>query len=362
MSESDANDPPWWDGYSNQPYKLSAEEKLEPGLPGLLEYATVGATALLLSPVLIGRYLTLKPVEQTVDPRRFIGLSVSPDQNYESAVLEMVEELGAEELLVRIPVWDLGNLDEYTRFIEKLNGKRVLVNVLQDRECVEKPWMWFDSLRQILRALSGKVEYIQLGNAINRRKWGCAHSGEYLDLLETAENLRIEFPEIKFVGSSVIDFEPLVTLRTLWNARRYSLDVVSSLLYVNRRGSPQSRQFGIFDLHNKLRLIYAMVLSGNRNARRLWITETNWPLLDTRPYTPNSGHPGRTVDEETQAAYLEQYYRIAYRTGWVERVFWWQLINPGYGLVDHRSGTLRKHPSYFALKKLLAGGLDDIPV
>jgi hypothetical protein len=100
-----------------------------------------------------------------------------------------------------------------------------------------------------------------------------------------------------------------------------------------------------------------MVLSGNRNARRLWITETNWPLLDTRPYTPNSGHPGRTVDEETQAAYLEQYYRIAYRTGWVERVFWWQLINPGYGLVDHRPGTLRKHPSYFALKKLLAGGL-----
>lgn len=353
----DRNDPPWWDSNSNQPYKLSAGEKLEPGLAGMLEYATVGATALILSPMLFWRYLTLRPADPPADPRRFIGLSVSPDPVYESAILEMVDDIGAEELLVRIPVWDLRNLDEYTRFIEKLEGKRVLVNVLQDRNSVERPWLWLESLQEILGALSDKVEYFQLGNAINRRKWGCAHSGEYLDLLETAENLRLAFPGARFAGSSVIDFEPLVTLRTLWNARQYSLDAVSSLLYVNRRGSPLSRQYGLFDLHNKIRLIYAMVLCGNRNARRLWITETNWPLLDTKPYTPNSGHPSRTVDEQTQANYLEQYYRIAYRTGWVERVYWWQLVNPGYGLVDHRSGNLRKHPSYFALKKLISGGL-----
>lgn len=351
------NDPPWWDAYSNQPYRLNADAKPTASAAAVLEYARIGATAILLSPPVIWRYLTLRPGEPPADPLRFIGLSVSPDREYESAVLEMVDDIGARELLVRIPVWDLGNLDSYVRFIEKLDGKNVLVNVLQDRNSVEKPWMWRDALREILTALSGKVEYFQLGNAINRKKWGCAHSGEYLDLLETADNLRADFPAVRFVGSSVIDFEPLVTLRTLWNLRRYSLDVVSSLLYVNRRGSPHARQFGLFDLRNKLRMIYAMVLSGNRNARRLWVTETNWPLLDTKPYTPNSGHPSRTVDEKTQAKYLEQYYRIAHRTGWVERVYWWQLINPGYGLVDHRSGVLRKHPSYFALKNLLAGGL-----
>lgn len=350
-------DPPWWDGYSNQPYKLSGEEKFQPGVAGILEYANVGATALVMSPQVIWRYLTLRPAKPPGDADRFVGLSVSPDPVWENAILEMVEELGVQELLVRVPVWDLDKLDEYARFIDKFSGKSVLVNVLQDRNSVEKPWIWFESLRTILQTLSDRVEYFQLGNAVNRRKWGCAHSGEYLDLLETAENLRATFPGVRFVGSSVIDFEPLVTLRTLWNFRRYSLDAVSSLLYVNRRGSPLSRQYGIFDLYNKLRMIYAMVLSGNRNARKLWITETNWPLLDTRPYTPNSGHPSRTVDEETQAKYLEQYFRITYRTGWVERVYWWQLINPGYGLVDHRSGKLRKHPSYFALKNLLENGL-----
>ena len=352
----DNKDPRWWDSYSDQPYRLAPGAKPGLGVAGVREYLTVGTTALALSPWLIWRYLNLQPRRSVVAADQFIGLSVSPDPRHETAVLEMIEELGVKQLLVRIPVWEVDNLDVYLRFIERLNGGNVLVNVLQNRNSVEKPWIWFESLRRILRALAHKVEYFQIGNAINRRKWGCAHSGEYLDLLETADDLRSEFPNVKFVGSSVIDFEPLVTLRTLCNRRRYTLDVVSSLLYVNRRGAPTSRQYKVFDLYNKLRLIYAIVVTGNRNARRLWITETNWPLLNTRPYTPNSGHPSRTVDEDTQAEYLKQYFRIAYDTGWVERVYWWQLINPGYGLVDHRGGQLRKHPSFFALKELMEEG------
>ena len=91
---------------------------------------------------------------------------------------------------------------------------------------------------------------------------------------------------------------------------------------------------------------------------RLWITETNWPLLNTAPYTPNSGHPRSTVDEKTQAKFLTDYYHIAYATGLVERVYWWQLINPGYGLVDHRGANLRRMPSFYAFRKLLSKGID----
>ena len=85
---------------------------------------------------------------------------------------------------------------------------------------------------------------------------------------------------------------------------------------------------------------------------RVWVTETNWPLVNTKPYTPNSGLPRSTVDERTQAEYLTDYYKIAYQLGLVERVYWWQLVNPGYGLVDHRDG-MRKMPSFFAFKKML---------
>lgn len=352
------NDTPWWDDYSDQPYRLAPGQKPTLGISGVKEYLTIGATTVLLSPSVIWRYFRLRPHQSLVDPLDFIGVSVSPDSQHNTAILEMLDELGVQEVLMRIPVWGLSRLDEYVRFVERLGNRNVLINVLQDKESVAQPELWLSRLREVFNALSPMCSHFQIGNAINRRKWGCRHSGDYLDLLEIANSLREEFPDIKILGSSVIDFEPLITLRTLWNHRTYHLDAVSALLYVNRRGSPASRQYKIFDLYNKLRLIYAIVSVGNRNARRLWITEFNWPLLDTRPYTPNSGHPDRTVDEETQARYLQEYYRIAYATGWVEKVYWWQLINPGYGLVDHRRGQLRKHPSYFALKELVDGGLE----
>ena len=42
----------------------------------------------------------------------------------------------------------------------------------------------------------------------------------------------------------------------------------------------------------------------------------------------------------------------------VEKVYWWQLINPGYGLVDSRAKQLRRMPSYYAFKNLLKNGLE----
>ncbi len=354
MAERDLS---WWDPYSDQPYKLAAGEKPRAGLANLREYMTIAATCLGLAPVVALRYASLKPGASDLDPRAFVGLSVSPDERYDAAVRDMVEELGVEELLLRVPVWERSRLDWYARYLESFPRKRFLVNVLQSRESVVDLDGWRSDLEHVFGALSGFTPYFQIGNAINRTKWGCAHSGEYLRLLEVAEQVRGGFPGVQLVGSSVIDFEPLITLRTLFNFHAYRLDVVSSLLYVNRRGSPHGRQYRIFDLERKLKLIRALVLAGNRNAPRLWITETNWPLLDTKPYTPNSGHPRSTVDEPTQARYLKQYYQIAYQTGWVERVYWWQLINPGYGLVDHRGGRLRKHPSFYALKEIMQGEL-----
>lgn len=351
----------WWDSYSDQPYRIPAELKPRISSAHLREYMATAATCLGLTPAILWRYLNLKPSPAEIDVRAFVGLSVSPDVRFDGAVAEMVAELGVEELLVRVPTWELNKLDDYARYLESFSGKRFLINVLQNRDTVRDIELWRGGLRKIFGTLQTFTPYFQVGNAINRTKWGCGNSGDYLRLLDAAEEIRSEFPNIRLVGSSVIDFEPPVTLRTLFNFHHYRLDAVSALLYVNRRGSPYGRQYRFFDLLRKLKLIYAMVLSGNRNAPRLWITETNWPLLDTKPYTPNSGHPRSTVDEATQARYLKQYYQIAYQSGLVERVYWWQLINPGYGLVDHRGGRLRKHPSYFAFKEILDGDLYRTP-
>jgi hypothetical protein len=232
---------------------------------------------------------------------------------------------------------------------------------LQSRDSVNNLAEWQQQVASIIRATEHITKTFWIGNAVNRTKWGCVHSGQALDLQVAVEELRGEFPGLTLLGSSIIDFEPLLSWRTLWNFRKFHLEGNAALLYVNRRHSPYGTQYRIFDLENKLRLAKAMTKLSNRCDDSLWITETNWPLLDSKPYTPNSGNPATTVDEETQAKYLKWYYQIAWQTGWVDRVYWWQLINPGYGLVDHRGGSLRKMPSYYAFKQIIDGELALVP-
>ncbi len=350
--------PSWWDPYSCQPYKMKSEEKPRSGVSNIFEYVKVALSNLIGLPFIVLQYLALSKKHSSKSATEFIGLSVALDLEYAPQMVEMVKELGVKQLLIRIPSWDTDALPDYVKFMEMFDDVEFVVNVLQSRDSVTHLGEWQHQTRSIVGATRHLTKTYWIGNAVNRTKWGCVHSGQALDLQEKAEELRAEFQGIKLLGSSIIDFEPLLSWRTLWNLRKYRLEGNAALLYVNRRHSPYGTQYGIFDLENKLRLAKAMTRLSNRCDDKLWITETNWPLLDTKPYTPNSGNPSRTCDEVTQAEYLKMYYQIAWQTGWVEKVYWWQLINPGYGLVDHRSGELRKMPSYYAMKDLLGGELE----
>jgi hypothetical protein len=295
-----------------------------------------------------------------VKPRDFIGLGVSLDSAPTAALREMVAELGVRNLSVRIPIWDLDRLDQYVHFIEGFRDCDVMVSVLQNRESVCNYDGWRRGLHRIFMALRGRVTHFQIGQAPNRTKWGCITFGEFAGLLEEAESLRAECPWVRFVGPAVIDFEPLVMLRALINPARYTLDVVSALLYVDRRGAPGNRQYGFFDLERKIRFLATLAeLSPRvteRARRRIWITETNWPLQGTGEFAPTS--QAECVSEDDYADYMRGYFQQAYATHLVERVYWWQLAATGYGLVDPRD-NLRKRRGYDVLRRLLSG---DIPL
>ncbi|MCG6871719.1 MAG: hypothetical protein LJE84_05470 [Gammaproteobacteria bacterium] len=343
--------PPSWDDFSDQPHRLPGAAKGRWQPARLRELATIGATVLAQAPGLAWRYARLRPGTPRA-AREMLGLGIGPGHRRET--LAMLDELGVHHVLVRVPVaTPREELPAYQALLEQLGDRRVLVNCLQDRSLVREPAAWAGGLRRIFAALGPRADAFQIGNAVNRTKWGCQHTGEYLALLEQAQGLREEFPDLVLAGSSVIDFEPHYTLRTLRNRRRYRLDAVSALLYVNRRGAPEGRQFGHFDLQHKLRLLKAITAGASRAADRLWITEFNWPLVDTKPWTPNSGRPETSVDEAAQAEYLRRYVLTCSRSGWVERAYWWQLIAPGYGLVDSRDG-LRKRPAYEVFRSLCA--------
>ena len=60
------------------------------------------------------------------------------------------------------------------------------------------------------------------------------------------------------------------------------------------------------------------------------------------------------VSPEQQADYLVRYFLQALGPGAVERVFWWQMIAKGYGLVDPVGpGELRRRPAFDAFRTMI---------
>ena len=346
--------PNWWDHHSDQPYRLTPSQKRRDTFSHLIEYGKTALTGFAIFPFMLARLFRTAATTSRPEPADFIGLGISNDRSASNIAVELVEELGVKRLLLRVPTWHADQLEPYLDFAKKFSKQKILINILQSRDNAIDPEGWLRALERIITAFWPLPREFQLGNAINRSKWGCRHTGEYLTLLDVTTYLSKQFSGIVLAGSSVIDFEPLATLRTLLNFHHYQLDVCSALLYVNRRGSPFSRQYGVFDLERKIRIIAALASLSNRCGKHVWITETNWPLLNTKPFTPNSGNPRSTVNENMQAQYLTDYYQTAWRTGLVERVYWWQLNQAGYGLVDHRPNIPRKMPSFYAFKKLLS--------
>jgi hypothetical protein len=327
-------------------------------IAGLGEYLASAATVVATLPLLAAR-LAIIPARRVKSPTpaEFLGVAVTVDHEHGERLPELVRELGVRRLLLRVPVWERQRCADFRRFADRFPGCDIVVAVMQDRQSVCSPGQWTRDLRAIFSAFAGRSTHFQIPMAANRTKWGCVHMGDALDLLEAAEALRCEFPWVRLVGPGVIDFEPIPWLRGLVNLRRYRLDALGALLYVDRRGSPRNTQYGVFDLANKIRLWRAIADLSPHCPRRsrtpLWLTEFNWPLAGTKPWSP-TGSP-EMVSEEQAATYLKEYCQIAWATGMVERVYWWNLAHPGFGLVDTRDGNLRRRPTFEMFRRLLNG-------
>ena len=348
-----------WDSYSDQPATLDRAVK------GRLRWRRVGAVLKKLSTI----FLLPGPVLNILIPKKqfraytnedCIGLCINQERPFEdkkilspSEIADILKRLNLRRIAVRIPLSDVGNLHEYVDFVRHFQGYRILVVLLQDRSVIEDARTLETSLERIFDALSGSVDCYQIGNAVNRLKWGFVTVDEWFRFFEVAWNLRNrKFPNLKLLGGAIIDFELLDHCRSLRNGFPFKYDGYASLLYVDRRGAPENRQMG-FNLENKIHLLCRMMKKGGKvdpAGAHLWITEVNWPLEDTGRYAPTQDRS--RVGEREQLCFLVRYYLLALATGTVAGCYWHQLIAPGYGLIDNRGGVLRRRPAYFGFETL----------
>jgi len=343
-----------WDSLSDQPHQHAGRfDKARVRLADGGAHATEAAAVAGALPRIWRRYRELQrglhasPVEF-----RGIGVAIRPWPEAPEAPLALVGELGVRHVLLRLHPWEEDHAAEEALARQlHARGCEVTFALPQNRDLVRDPARWRRALEEIAPRFTPYGRHFQVGQAINRSKWGIWNVREYVALVRAAEEVLRPYPGVELLGPSVIDFEYHVTAAVL-NLRHaeFRFDAVSALLYVDRRGAPENRQAGL-DTTAKVLLLRAIAETARNAEGRCWITEVNWPLKEG-PHSP----AGRdvSVDEETQADYLVRYYLLALGTGMVERVFWWQVVARGYGLVDPADpASPRRRPSFLALKTLV---------
>jgi hypothetical protein len=355
-----------WDSFSDQPEVIRDKEYKRKIYKAVAwDFIKMLATNLLVFPVAIIFYWLRKKSlnklkvasisinntdKEGIDCGCFFGMSINLDKNPQ-ATAALIDDLGVDSLLIRLPLHDIENLASYVEFAKQYADKDLLINILQDRRHVEDHDRLHQSLAAIFSHFSPLTQRFQIGNAINRKKWAIFSMDEYLRFYQVAYDLKQQqYPQLILLGSAVIDFEYYFTIRTLFNGYRLRFDQLSSLLYVDRRGAPENKQAGL-DLVKKLQLLQAIAQLSPKSSTEIVITETNWPIEHTAPYAPTSDN--ECVSLEDHANYLVRYYILALASGGVTNVYWHQLIAAGYGLIDNRQGLV-KYPAYYAFKTLLS--------
>ncbi len=342
-----------WDHLSDQPHQHAGRWakrwiRLVDSPHHLRELGVIALSA----PKIAARYRRLKrDLHSEPVAMDGFGLCLRPWPENPEAHLAACIELGVDKVLLRLHPWqDDHDAEEALARELHRRGVELVFALPQVRALVTDPARWRAAVEELGERFFPYGRDFQIGQAVNRSKWGIWSRSEYIELYRDAAEILRRLDGVRLLGPAVIDFELQVTA-ALANARSRGLrfDILSSLLYVDRRGAPENRQLG-FDTTDKALLLRAIAETGRNSSGRVWITEVNWPLWEG-PHSP----AGRTVsvDEQAQADYLVRYSLLALAGGAVERVYWWRLLARGYGLAVVRDGGIHRRPAWHALKTLI---------
>ena len=342
-----------WDRLSDQPHQHAGRrERLAVRLADIREHGREVIAAAQAAPDAWDRYQELKAtLYQSPTKWSGVGVAVRPHPKNPEALIQALKDLNVSYVYLRLHPWEDSLIDAAV-FAHELRaaGFDLAFGIPQSRELVQDTERWKALVTEIGERFQPYGQHFQVGQAVNRSKWGIWHYQEYLDLAAAAMDILRTDDAVKIVGPAVIDFEFYATLAILnqpFGGHRF--DAVSSLLYVDRRGAPENMQLG-FDTVGKATLLKAIAETSKNCSNKSWITEFNWPLWEG-PHSP----AGRSVsvDEETQADYLVRFYLLTIGSGTVDRVYWWQAIARGYGLIDPSGdGSLRRRPAFQALANM----------
>lgn len=292
-------------------------------------------------------------------------ISISGDPHRFAREQQLLSELGCTGVHIRLYFHEgLGILKEKCGIVQTLSsaGYKVAITLVQNREAVLNPEKWSEFGAQALKECEKHIYWVQVGQAINRSKWGCWNYKEAARLFEPIAEWKKAYPNVKFIGPSLIDYEwdYLVGLLECL-PKQVHFNAACQQLYVDRRGAPENKQ-GKAAAIDKLVKIRAITNTSKQFGEQLIVSEFNWPLLGTREWSPVGSPyvvPGvRTNDpsvtERDAAIFALRYVFLGLASGATASMVYWSLAAHGFGLVDpgadeeHNQQQWRKRPAFIA--------------
>ncbi|MHC4954723.1 MAG: lipopolysaccharide kinase InaA family protein [Planctomycetota bacterium] len=298
-----------------------------------------------------------------------IGMTLTPTRESVENELKYLGMLEAK-LPVLLRFYHHDNEDEW-QFAADLakrlheDGHPVAGAFIQSRKAVTDPESWRAFLRFVFERVGHFLVEAELAHAINRVKWGLWSPDEYARLLRPWVEVHKEHPQVRLLGPSVNDFEFQYVVAALGEIpKSLHVDALSLHLYVDRRGAPENKQKllgGAYSALDKFAWARALAQRSPRCNDAVVISEVNWPLKDPGHYAHEfapyfwKGNPSldTTVTEEEYGWFMLRYYLLALASGMVQRVYWWHLASPMFGLVDTTVDGWRARPAHAMLKTLL---------
>jgi tRNA A-37 threonylcarbamoyl transferase component Bud32 len=356
-----------WDERSGQPLVTMVSKDRRRFYPFSRHLGQLLSTVRHIFPVWSAyRDLLANCYREHVDIGNRVAVAISGREELFDHELELLEELGPVPVHLRFYYHEDRAAWEFSaNAVRQLSeeGRKVSISLVQSRTAVLDPVGWGAFASYVLDRVAETVDWVEVGHAVNRVKWGIWGFDEYRSLLDPICDLKASYPALRFTGPAVIDFEyhfALAALDRQPEAMHYG--AMSHHLYVDRRGAPENHQ-GQFSSLEKFALARAIARTSEKCDDHLVVSEVNWPLKGTGVFSPVGApyeSPGErkndpSVSEDEYADYMLRYILIATCSGMVERVVWWQLVAHGYGIVDDSPGDhLRKRPAFHVLKVYMA--------
>lgn len=270
-----------------------------------------------------------------------VGVATAVDPAMDEAVIGYLDALGIRQVRLDFTYGDAEN--HVARFLDKLLvlDFKVMLHLVQPFDAAQlmneasAQNEWKNFLASTLDRFGSRIELLEIGSTINRRRWAGYTLQSFLTTWDIAyKEARIR--RIKVAGPNITDFEPPynIGILSLLKDRGQLPDVHTDNLFSERCTEPERDDHKI--LGHRL-----APLGGFRLVKKAFVLQEIGENFGVPEFHSPSAfwtlpriHRVLANGEEKQADYLARYMLLCAASGALKRASWGPLICHREGLID----------------------------